>query len=166
MIKIRSSILILILSFVLFNCSQVKEKHHGYENQIGDTPFSIDIDDPNFEFCDSTNVLHKRAYVGYEGGMKAIEEEITSKYNLDASYKSYSGYFIIRLAVNCNDRAGRYRMQILDSNFGLAECPDQLEKHILSIVKGLKGWKRPFYDGKYYDGYKFLSIKIVNGQIK
>ena len=41
-----------------------------------------------------------------------------------------------------------------------------LEEHLLSIMKSIKGWKHPIYNDKDYDGYKFISIKIVNGQIK
>ncbi len=163
--KARSIRFIIVLYFALISCSNVKEKKHGYENQIGDTHFNIDLDNPDFKFCDPSNVLHKRAYVGYEGGMKAIEKEIINQYNFKPSYQSYSGYFVIRFAVNCNNQAGRFRMQTLDVNFNLAKCPNQLKIQVLSIVKGLKGWKHPFYDDKDYDGYKFLSIKMVNGQI-
>lgn len=164
----KSILLFLILLFSLLGCHSVKEndQHQYYENQIGDTPFDSDLDDPQFEFCDQTDVLHKRAFVRYKGGMRAINGAIIDSYQFQSSYASYSGYFIVRFAVNCNDEAGRFRMETLDSNFNLAKCPKELEYHILSLVKGLKGWGHPVYDGKDYDGYKFLTIKMVNGQIK
>ena len=164
--KLKGIILFLILLPPLISCTQTKEKKQHYENQIGDTPFDAELDDPNFKFCDPTDVLHKRAFVNYEGGLRGLYNEIVEKYNSQPSFKSFSGYFIIRLAVNCKDEPGRFRMQIFDLNFNLSECPDDLEKHVLSIVKELKGWKHAIYQGKDYDGYKFLTIKIINGKIE
>jgi len=156
----------LILVFFLSNCNQFNEKKQVYENQIGDTPFDIDLDDKNFKFCDATNVLHKRAQIKYKGGTRALEEELLKKYNLSPSYTAFNGYFVIRFAVNCNNQTGRFRMQTLDSNFNQTQCPADLEKEILSIVKGLKGWEHAFYRDKDYDCYTFINIKMINGQIE
>lgn len=166
----NKTILLYVIPFLLLaliSCSNLKENKVSYEDQIGNTHFNSHSDNPNFRFCDSTNTLHKRAFVKYEGGgMGAIYNDIHQNYVFKPSYKSYSGYFIIRFAVNCNDQAGRFRMQILDPEFNLSNPPEELKNHILSIIKNLKGWKHPVYDGKDYDGYKFLTIKIVDGQIK
>jgi hypothetical protein len=165
--KLISIFLILLLLPFLIRCSSVKEKQTQYENQIGDTRFNSDLDNPNFRFCDSSNVLHKRAFVRYKaGGIIAVYNDIKRGYQFKPSFKEYSGYFIIRFAVNCNDESGRFRIQTLDSRFNLSNPPKELENHILSIVKKMKGWIHPIYDNKDYDGYKFLTIKIVNGQIK
>ena len=165
--KMMNILLFLIVTFSLINCTPVKKEKQHYENQIGDTPFNADLDNSNFKFCDSTNVLHKRAFVKYEGGgIRAIQEAFAKKYIFDASYQSYSGYFIIRFVVNCKNEAGRFRMQTLDSAFKPSKPPEKLRKHILTIVKDLKGWKHPIYNGKDYDGYKFITIKIVNGKIE
>lgn len=157
---------LIVLSTVLLSCNAREEKEPVYENQVGDTQFDSRFDDANFQFCDSTDVLHKRAFVAYQrGGMRVINEDLQKLYEFKPNYASYSGYFIVRFAVNCKDEPGRYRMQTLDTNFNLKEFPEDLEQHILSIVKSLKGWKHPFYDGKEYDGYKFITIKIVKGKI-
>jgi len=156
----------MVLSLLLFSCNQTKEASQRYEDQVGDTHFNPKIDNPDFNFCDSTDVLHKRAQVRYKGGRKALQEELSKNYEIKPSYKSYSGYFIVRFAVNCKGEAGRFRIEGHDSDFNLAKCPDELEVHIRSLVKNLKHWRHAFYHGKDYDCYSFFIIKIENGQIQ
>ena len=57
-------------------------------------------------------------------------------------------------------------MEVLDTKFNIASPSKELQEHILDIFKTLKKWQHPFYDGKDYDGYKFITLKIVNGQIQ
>jgi hypothetical protein len=155
--------LFLALLFLLVSCNKSETKYNqDYKNQIGDTLFNSSLDDSSFKFCDSTNVLHKRAYVSYQGGMKALEEEFLNQFNFKSNF---SGYFVVRFVVNCNNKAGRFRMEILDSNFQLTMCSDGLKKHILTIVKELKNWKHAIYKGKDYDCYRFLTLKLKNGKL-
>lgn len=167
--KVAKTISVLLFLFFVLSCQSTKEQPQPplqqYENHIGDTPFDADVDNPNFKFCDPADILHKRAFVRYEGGAKAFKEEMLAKYDFKSSYKSYNGYFIIRFAVNCNDELGRVRIEVLDESFTLSKAPEGLENHVLSIFKELKNWKHPVYDKKDYDGYKFITIKMVNGQI-
>jgi len=161
------NILILITVFAFFTaCNQEEKQQQKYQNQIGDTPYNFNLDTKNFKLCDSLNTLHKRAYVKYKGGNKALKKELVENYKLQSQYKTYNGYFIIRFVVNCKDEAGRYRMEVLDENFNLANAPKELQKHILNLFKTLKNWQHPFYENKHYDGYKFITIKITNGQIQ
>ena len=122
--RTKSIILLLMLLSPLLSCQSTKEQPHPplqqYENHIGDTPFNADVDNPDFKFCDPADILHKRAFVRYEGGAKAFKEEMLAKYDFKSSYKSYNGYFIIRFAVNCNDELGRVRMEALDEDFKLS----------------------------------------------
>ena len=158
-------LLVFTILILLLSCQTTKESPKHYENQIGDTPFNQNLDDSNFKFCDSTNILHKRAYIRYAGGEKALEEELIKKYIFQPEYKSFNGYFIIRLAVNCNNETGRFRIQVLDSSFKKTNCPRNLEAHILYISKSLKNWNHAFYKGKDYDGYRFINIKMKKGKI-
>lgn len=150
---------------LIYGCQTAKDTQQLYENQIGDTPFNQSLDNSNFKFCDSTNVLHKRAYIRYTGGEKALEEEFIEKYIFQTEHKNFSGYFIIRFAVNCDNQTDRFRMQILNANFKKTNCPKKLEDHILSISKSLKNWNHAFYRGEDYDGYRFINIKMENGKI-
>lgn len=157
---------LLFIAVFVSSCNQIEEKQESYQNQIGDTPFNSTIDDVNFKLCDSLDTLHKRAYVKYNGGNKALKKALITGYKLQSKYKLYNGYFIIRFVVNCNDIAGRFRIESLDSNFNLANPPKELKTHILTVFKNLKNWQHPFYEGKHYDGYKFITVKVTNGQIQ
>lgn len=163
---IKNSFRIFMIVIILtFGCQTSKETQQHYEDQIGDTPFDKSIDYPNFKFCDSTKVLHKRAYIQYTGGEKALEEELIKNYTPQTAYNNFTGYFIIRFAVNCNNETGRFRIEVLDSNFKKGHCSKALENHILSISKSLKHWNHAYYRGKDYDGYRFINIKMKNGNI-
>ncbi|WP_034060942.1 hypothetical protein [Lacinutrix jangbogonensis] len=162
----RNIFLFLIGVTFLCSCNQTEKKSQNYQNQIGDTPFDVNLDDANFQLCDASNTLHKRAYVKYDGGYKAIQKELNENYKFQTKYNSFNGYFIIRFVINCKDEAGRFRMEVLDGTFNLANPSKELQIHILDIFKDLKKWKHPFYEGKDYDGYKFITLKIVNGQIQ
>lgn len=159
-------ILLLMTIILFFSCNEVKETKNEYKNQIGDTSFDSNLDDPKFQFCDSTNVLHKRAYINYTGGTKALEEELLEQFIYKPEYQPFNGYFIIRFAVNCKDKAGRFRIEVLDSEFNLTTYPKDLKQHIESIFKALKHWNHAIYEREHYDGYKFHNIKIVNGKIQ
>ncbi len=162
----NSSFILYIGLFFLLGCNQKQNVPHVYEKQIGDTPFATNLDDSSFRFCNENKVLHKRAFVRYKGGKRALADEIIKKYNSRADKTLFSGYFIVRFAVNCKGYSGRFRMQIMDSDFNLTNCSNELKTQILGIVKGLKKWETPRYEGRDYDGYTFLTIKIKKGKIQ
>lgn len=170
--SLRYFIIMQTLLFSVLSCSnQVKETVQvkvvePYQNQIGDTPFDSKFDDPDFKLCDPSDVLHKRAFVRYEGGKRAYNKELSEKYKFKSSYKSFTGYFIVRFVVNCNDESDRFRIETHNANFELTKSPEGLERHILAVSKSMTGWKHPFYDNKEYDGYCFFIVKMINGQIQ
>lgn len=156
-----------VISFFLLSCNHTKEtKKAHYEDQIGDTPFNPNLDNTNFKFCDSTNVLHKRALITYDGGTKALEKELLDSYKYNPNLKHFSGYFIVRFAVNCKNKTGRFRIQVLNSLFEEVDSATELTEHILDIAKKLDKWNHPYYKGKDYDGYSFITIKVINGKIQ
>jgi len=154
----------LIIILFLISCTS-KSSTKMYLADIGDTKFNDLLDNTTFKFCDTTSVLHKRAYVKYKGGIKNLEEDLIAQYKINPRFKNFTGYFIIRFAVNCNDESGRFRWEIVDQNFNETTCSKELENHIITLVKGLNKWKHPFYRGKSYDGYTYIIVKLENGNI-
>jgi hypothetical protein len=167
--KTTTYVYILMVSILCFSCNTKKEteveKKPEYLADIGDTEFNEELDDPNFTFCDATNVLHKRAKITYIGGTPAMEKELISNYKKQPEFESFTGYFFIRFAVNCKNESGRFRWEIVDEDFKEMKCPDALEKEIITKVKNLKKWNHPIYKGESHDGYTFLIVKIENGNI-
>ncbi len=163
--KVRPLLFIISWGLLVGGCSNASKVKQEYRDQIGDTPFDANLDDGNFKLCDATNVLHKRAYVSYTGGIKAMEEELFSNYKYQSAYRTFTGTFIIRFLVNCNNEAGRYRMQILDADLNKITPPENLAAHMLAITKKLNKWNHAVYKEKEYDGYRFITIKMKNGQL-
>lgn len=161
--------LLIIFLGCIFGCKSPKESNNittpTYMDHIGDTPFNTELDDANFKFCDSTNVLHSRGRVGYTGGTPAMEEELIASYKKQPEFESFSGYFFVRFAVNCENKSGRFRWQIVDENFEETRCSASLEKEIITKVKNLSFWNHPIYQGESRDGYTFLIVKIKNGEV-
>lgn len=149
----------------LISCNTKSDSTKIYLADIGDTTFKPALDTSSFKFCDSTNILHKRAYVKYTGGIRSLENDLIAQYQIKPNYKVFSGYFIVRFAVNCKDEAGRFRWEIVDPNFEETTCPNGLENDIITTLKLLDKWNHPFYRGEDYDGYTYVVIKIENGQI-
>ena len=157
----------MVFLFLLISCSQQEViKEQQYEDHIGDTPYNAQLDNPNFRFCDSNAVVHSRNLVKYKGGWKALQIDISEKYNFQPTYSSFTGYFIIRFAVNCGNETGKFRVQIVDNNFSEILPPKGLKEHLLSIVKKLNKWEHAVYNNKDYDCYTFINIKFENGKIK
>ena len=149
----------------LLNCNSNNNSAKTYLADIGDTTFNSSIDKSSFNFCDSSNVLHKRAYVKYEGGIRSLENDLIAQYQIKPGYKDFSGYFIVRFAVNCKDEIGRFRWEVVNPDFEETTCPEELENNIITIFKRLDKWNHPFYRGADYDGYTYVVIKLKNGQI-
>ena len=150
---------------LLSNCKPEKDSKPVYLDDIGDTVFNPELDAVNFTFCDSTDVLHKRARISYVGGTPNMEKELLAAYVKKSEYESFSGYFFIRFAVNCKNESGRFRWEIVDEEFKETKCPKALEEEIIRAVKSLQYWNHPIYEGESHDGYTYLIVKIKNGTI-
>ncbi|WP_298423947.1 hypothetical protein [uncultured Kordia sp.] len=157
------------LLLLAFGCNTQKESEKEiipvYSEHIGDTPFDPKLDDVNFKFCDTTNVLHHRGRISYTGGTPAMEKELIEIYKKQPEFESFTGYFFVRFAVNCKNESGRFRWQIVDEDFKETTCIASLKKEIITNVKNLEYWNHPIYKGESHDGYTFLIIKIKNGNI-
>lgn len=167
MIGIKGISFFLVL-FTILGCNSKEEnniKEEQYFKHIGDTKFDSSKDNVNFKFCDSTKVFHSRSRVSYENGHKGLQNEIIERYNYQISFNNFTGYFFIRLAVNCNNEAGRFRWEIVDENHQETTCSKTLENHIIQVVKSLKNWNAVTYEGESYDGYTFFIIKFKDGKI-
>lgn len=162
--KTKTSIIIGILIIVI-SCKQKQDNHKKYPQQIGDTEFIQGIDNPNFTFCNPVNILHSGSRIYFKGGYKNFENQLIKAYQFEKDFEKFTGYFVIRFAVNCKNEIDRFRCEISDENFEKTAYPQKLEEHIISIFKNIKGWQHPVIDNQDYDGYTFVSIKFINGKI-
>lgn len=159
-------------SFLLFgiltcfvSCNEPATKETRYFQEIGDTNFDEDIDHLGFKFCDTSNILHKRAYVKYHGANTTLKNKIDFLFSKAPKSNTYNGYCIVRFAINCNDELGRIRLEFTNENANKLKTDPVFESMIRSKVKQLDGWIHPTYKGQELDGYSFFILKITNGKI-
>ncbi len=156
----------IIFLILLCGCADSDSKRILYPDQIGDTIFDAELDDPNFQFCNAEQVLHKRNLIKYQNGTKGLEKDIRKKYIAKQEFQAFSGYIIVRFAINCNNQIGRLRLEILDNNFKSTSAPDGLETHIRDSFSSLNAWQHPVYKDQDYDGYSFYTLKFTNGKLE
>lgn len=155
--------------FLFSNCKSTSKKNSEakkYSHWVGDIHFDANLDNEKLLLCDSTHVIHRRNGLTYPGGKDAIKNECLKKYKYLPENKSFSGYIMVRFIINCKKETGRFRIQPMDFDFSLTECPNNLKEQLLSIVKGLKEWESASEKDKGSDFSKYLNFKIQNGQIE
>ncbi|WP_196885512.1 hypothetical protein [Aureivirga sp. CE67] len=164
--KIKISLCLwMILSI---SCSEKKTEKNidkVYSEHIGNTVFNPKKDDPNFKFCDSSEVHHSKSKIGYRGGVRAIEREFLDNYIFEEQFQDFSGSFIIRFGLNCNYETGRFRWEILDRELKETFCPEKMENHVISIVRKLEGWEHLRIDNNQPQGYGYIKLNFEKGKL-
>lgn len=153
----------------LFSCQTAQleqEVIQEYSHWIGDIPYDAELDESNFQLCDSTSVVHRRNALTYEGGRAIVKERCLALFQYQEAFSSFSGYIMIRFLINCEGETGRFRVQTMEQDFSLKECPEELKGHLLEIVKTLKDWRPNYARDEEADFSKYLNFKMKNGQIE
>lgn len=163
----RQGTLILILLTTLYSCGQTQEKKINYPLQVGDIHFDSKVDDPNFKLCDETRVQQYFSFgkgLQYKGEKAKIDEHF--KYRLKTKeQKNESGFLTIRFIVNCQGKTGRYRVEAMDNEYNEMKFSENLTNDVLNLTKQLDGWIIGENEGKTYDYYQYLTLKIENGKL-
>lgn len=162
-----------ILKFLLFiplisfgqEKSEIKSE---YPNYIGDIEFNLQIDNKDFELCNSKHI-YQYFNIGdglvYEGEKLAIEKEYAEKYKSE-NIKNETGLIRINFVVNCKGKIDRFRLISMSENYKEKVFVKSITEQLMSITKNLKGWKGKKYNEKEIDYYQYLIFKIENGQLK
>lgn len=161
--KMKQTIFILI-SILTTGCFQ-----NEYKN-VGDIPFDKKIDNINFKICDENNI--KQYYVrkssdtppSYKGEKRGMEKAILNKYSFPKTEKE-NGYVTIRFIVNCDGKAGRFRLEEMDFTYQPKKFDNKISSQLFEIVKNLDEWIPRKDENTQYDFYQYLTFKIENGQI-
>lgn len=165
--KICPSVILLLL--LLSNCNYINNKASEADEPhywVGDIPYDPNTDNSNFTLCDPTQVIHRRNGLTFPGGKIAIKKQCLENYKSKSIFQSFNGYIMVRFIINCKKETDRFRVQVLDYDFSIKECPNELTEHILSIVKGLQGWEPVLQKDSGSDFSKYLNFKIKDGQIE
>lgn len=163
--------LVLVLSFIpmLISCQSEKTYVSKYPAQVGDIAFDEKLDDADFKRCLPENSYAYQYYNGNSSGIQYKGEKLSiirklEKENIQLS-KDISGYIIIRFVVNCEGKAGIFRMKQMDENYTEKELDKNLSDQLLYFTKNLNGWIPKEIQGKKVDYYQYLTFKIEHGKV-
>lgn len=134
---------------------------------VGHISFDPDIDDSDYKICypDYVWIYSPFDGVGFEGEKPALVEVFKDQFIPRKDVES-SGYITIRFIVNCEGKAGRFRLIQLNEEYEISTNIDkEVVDQIYRITKSLTGWSRHYYEGNYYDYHQYLTFKIKNGDI-
>jgi hypothetical protein len=158
---------LLLIPLISFGQEKSKTKSE-YPNYVGDIEFNSEIDNIDFELCNSKDI-YQYFNIGdglvYEGEKLAIEKEFAEKYKSEI-IKNETGLIRINFVVNCKGKTDRFRLISMGENYKEKVFVKSITEQLMSITKNLKGWKGKKYEEREIDYYQYLIFKIENGQLK
>ena len=144
------------------------EKNMDRYKSVGDIDFDPQKDDTNFKICDK-NVSYSFQYYNdskgfqYKGEKLAIEEKLKSL-KIQGNENS-NGYITVRFLVNCEGKAGLFRIQTMNFDYKEAAIDKNLEVQLLDFTKSLNGWIVKEINNKKIDYYQYITYKIEYGKV-
>lgn len=144
------------------------EKNMDRYKSVGDIDFDPQKDDINFKICDK-NVSYSFQYYNdskgfqYKGEKLAIEEKLKSL-KIQGNENS-NGYITVRFLVNCEGKAGLFRIQTMNFDYKEAAIDKNLEVQLLNFTKSLNGWIVKEINNKKIDYYQYITYKIEYGKV-
>jgi len=163
---ITISFLLLILS----SCQSDKKNKptQEYLRWVGDIEQNDQIDKPEFKVCNGDDKILQYFNVGegpvYEGEKSTILNTFKSKYK-PLSDKEQNGFVRIRFIVNCNGKAGRFRVLQSDYNYQEFNFDERIITQLLDITKGIENWHIIYEREIAFDYYMYFIFKITDGQL-
>lgn len=157
---------LVILYLITLSCSETKNQKE-YFNDLGEIPFDGQLDDENFKVCheDLTIPFNYGGFgLIYEGEKKQLVKTIRDKFNYPKT-DGQTGFITIRFIINCEGQTGRFRVIEMDLGLKAKKFDKDISTQILSITKGLDGWKSPERWEKVWDVQQYLTFKFEDGAL-
>ena len=160
-------LIVIFLLMSICSCSQTTSQKPTYPQQVGDSKFDQNIDDPAFRVCNQDTVLQ---YYNFGKGLQYKGEKIEIEEHFNqlkiTKLSTESGFITIRFIVNCEGKTGRYRVQEMDKTYAEKKFSKEFTARYLKLTMQLSGWEVGELEGKVYDYYQYLTFKIEDGQLK
>lgn len=162
----RKLILKIVLLFsILWGCQVEKS---DYLRWVGDIEQNDQIDKLDFKVCHGDNRVLQYFNLGegpvYKGEKSRIINTFKSKYK-SVNDKSENGLIRIRFIVNCEGKAGRFRVLQSDYNYQETEFDNEIVSQLMTITKGIEDWAIFKRNEVTVDYYMYLIFKIKDGQL-
>jgi len=162
--------LIAIYFLILSSCQSEKkiEGKQEYLRWVGDIEQNDQIDKLEFKVCNGEDKIFQYFNLGegpvYSGEKSSILNVFKSRYKplID---KEQNGLIRIRFVVNCEGKAGRFRVLQSDYNYQEIQFDEKIITQLADITKGIKKWKVLYRSQVPVDYYMYLIFKVTNGQL-
>ena len=162
----RKLILKITLLFSILSGCQVEKS--DYLRWVGDIEQNDQIDKLDFKVCHGDNRVLQYFNLGegpvYKGEKSRIINTFKSKYK-SVNDKSENGLIRIRFIVNCEGKAGRFRVLQSDYNYQETEFDNEIVSQLMTITKGIEDWAVFKRNEATVDYYMYLIFKIKDGQL-
>jgi len=137
-----------------------------YPENVGDIAFDPAQDDSSFTLCHPQYVPQYYAFESeypLKDGKKALLTWFRDQYK---PVPGINGFLTIRFVVNCEGKTGRFRLQEMSTQLAAIDIPDEVTAPLLSLTQQLQGWTPFSRNGTPYDHYRYLTFKLVDGNIQ
>lgn len=166
----KTFILISVLFSIIWSCQTEKnvDGKQKYLRWVGDIEQNDQIDETEFKVCNGDDKILQYFNLGegpvYRGEKSKVLKFFKSNYK-PISDKKENGLIRIRFIVNCDGRAGRFR--VLQSNYDYQEKEfnEEIVSQLLSITKQINYWEILYKEEHPVDYYMYLIFKITDGQL-
>ncbi|MBO0589824.1 hypothetical protein I2486_00240 [Cellulophaga sp. E16_2] len=160
----------LIFTCLVTSC-QIEKKvfpSKQYSRHIGDSEQNNE-DDFNFKVCNGNENIYQ--YFNLQKGPEYLGEKCSILKVFNDQYKpiraiSQDGLIRIRFVVNCEGKAGRFRVLQSDNYLNEFKFNKKVVNQLLEITKSVKFWEIYYFRENPIDYYFYLIFKIEDGQIK
>lgn len=167
----KKSFLKIILLFSIFlGCQTEKNvnEREKYLRWIGDIEQNEQIDDIEFKVCNGDDKILQYFNLGegpvYLGEKSKILQIFKSNYK-PISDKKENGLIRIRFIVNCEGKAGRFRVLQSDYDYQEKEFDKKIVSQLLNATKEIESWRVFKRNEVTADYYMYLIFKITDGQL-
>ena len=161
-----------LLSFLplfLFSCKSENpsDSKKEYLRWVGDIEQNENVDEPGFAACHGDEQILQ--YFNQGEGPLYPEEKLALLEIFKSKYKPLTddqdGLIRIRFLVNCQGKAGRFRILQADNDYNEVEFDKLITDQLLEITKGIENWEVLYRHKIPIDYYFYLIFKIKDGQI-
>ena len=161
---------IIVIFSILWSCQTEKnaDRKQKYLRWVGDIEQNDQIDKTEFKVCNGDDKILQYFNLGegpvYSGEKSKILNTFKSKYKPIAD-KNQNGLIRIRFIINCEGKAGRFRVLQSDYDYQEKEFNKEIVSQLLSIAKQINYWEILYKEKNPVDYYMYLIFKITDGQL-
>ncbi len=166
----KTPIVLYLLFLILSSCLSDKknETKQNYLRWIGDIEQNDQLDELDFKICNGEDKILQYFNLGkgplYLGEKSTILNTFKSKYK-PIKEKDQNGLVRIRFIINCEGKAGRFRILQSDYSYQEIEFDKRISTQLMDLTKGIQNWKILYKNEVPVDYYMYLIFKIKNGQL-